>query len=264
MEISQLYIYPIKSLAGIAVSKTKVTDRGLEYDRRWVLVDEQNYHVTQREMPELGSYATEITAFGIKVINNKTQESILVPFQPLKEEIESIKVWEDVIDAQEVSENISVWFSESLGKKVRLMFQSNESKREVESKYQIKGGEILSTADGYPILLISEESLNDLNSKLKEPVEMLRFRPNIVIKGVEAFGEDKMEKVGIGEAEIIGVKNCGRCIMVNNPLDGKIATKEPLKTLSEYRKEGNNVLFGRNFLIAKQGEITTGIKLNLL
>jgi uncharacterized protein YcbX len=264
MEISQLYIYPIKSLAGIAVSTSLVTDRGLEYDRRWVLVDEQNYHVTQREMPLLGSLVPEITAFGVIIRNSKNQESILVPFKPLKEKKEAIKVWDDVFDGVEVSENISNWFSEIIGKQVRLMFQPEDSKRSVEAKYQIKGDEIVGAADGYPILIISEESLEDLNSKLEISVEMLRFRPNIVICGVQAFEEDEIGEVGIGTAEIIGVKNCGRCVMVNNSLDGTQANKEPLQTLSKYRKEGNKVLFGRNFLVAKEGEITIGMKLNPL
>ena len=162
MEVSQLYIYPIKSLAGIAVSKAKVTDRGLEFDRRWVLVDEHNYHVTQREMPILGTLVPEVTTFGIKVKNSRNEESILIPFKPLKEEKIQIESWEDVFEGIEVSENISRWFTEIIGKNVRLMFQPEDSKRSIEAKFQIKGDEIVSAADGFPILMISEESLLNL------------------------------------------------------------------------------------------------------
>jgi uncharacterized protein len=260
MQISQLYIYPVKSLAGIAIEKAKVTDRGLEFDRRWVLVDENNYQITQREMPVLLAFVPEILAHGISITNTKNQESILVPFKPLTEGEVQITVWDDVFAAIEVSPNISEWFSKSLGKEVRLMFQQDASKRVIDARYAIKGNEIVSTADGYPITIISEESLADLNSRLEEPVEMLRFRPNIVIKRIDAFEEDKLGHIKIGEAEIIGVKNCGRCIMITNKLDGSLRDNEPLKTLAQYRLEGNNVLFGRNFLISKEGNIEIGME----
>jgi hypothetical protein len=260
MQISQLYIYPVKSLAGILVEKAKVTDRGLEYDRRWVFVDENNYHITQREMPELLAFVPTVLSHGIRITNTKNKDSILVPFWPLTEENVQIKVWDDVFEATEVSAIISEWFSKSLDKKVRLMFQKDDSRREIETKYAIKGDEIVSAADGYPILIISEESLADLNARLEEPVEMLRFRPNIVVKGIDAFEEDKLGHLKIGLAEIIGVKNCGRCIMITNKPDGSPRGKEPLKTLSQYRLEGNKVLFGRNFLISKQGEVEIGME----
>lgn len=263
MQVSSLYIYPIKSLPGIELSESKITNRGLAFDRRWVLVDEQNYHVTQREMPEMVHLEVSLDSSILTVIDNNSGESINFSISEHEGDMELIKVWDDEFNAVEVSSEVSLWFSDVLKKQVRLMFQPESSKRLIDERYA-HNQEIVSNADGYPILIISEESLADLNSRLTEPVEMLRFRPNIVIKQIEAFGEDDLGGVQIGNTEIIGVKNCARCIMVTNKLDGSPRDKEPLKTLAQYRREGKKVLFGRNFLVAKEGLIKVGMKLKSL
>lgn len=264
MKITQLYIYPVKSLSGIPVQKSYVTDRGLAYDRRWVLVNENNVHVTQREHPEMVHLKQAILEKEIEVRNEQTQEAILIPFLSTSTRIEKIHVWDDVFDAIEVSEKLSTWFSNFLKKEVRLMYQSDESKRSIDKQYRHQDNDVVSAADGYPILIISEESLNDLNARLTEPVEMLRFRPNIVLEGIEAYGEDELGRLGLDEAEIIGVKNCSRCIMVTNKLDGSLRDNEPLKTLSNYRRVEGKVLFGRNFLVASQGQIIIGMEVHAL
>ncbi|WP_341224614.1 MOSC N-terminal beta barrel domain-containing protein [uncultured Arcticibacterium sp.] len=263
MQISTLYIYPIKSLPGIELSETDVTSRGLAFDRRWVLVDEQNYHVTQREMPEMVHFKVSLAASTLRITDDRNGESITFSIKESEGDNELIKVWDDEFNAIQVSSKVSHWFSEKLMKKVRLMFQPESSKRLIDERYA-QNQEIVSNADGYPILMTSEESLADLNSKLTEPVEMLRFRPNIVIKGLKAFGEDDLGQIQIGDTEISGVKNCARCIMVTNKLDGSPRDKEPLKTLAQYRREGKKVLFGRNFLIAKEGRIKVGMDLKPL
>jgi len=264
MKISQIYIYPVKSLSGIPVQKSYVTDRGLAYDRRWVLVDEVNVHVTQREHPEMVHLKQAVLENGIKVRNEQSQEAILIPFLPSSIKAEKIQVWDDSFDATEVSNELSTWFSDFLKKEVRLMYQPDESKRNVDELYRVQDKDVVSAADGYPILIISEGSLNDLNARLSEPVEMLRFRPNIVLEGIAAYSEDKLGRLGLGEAEIIGVKNCSRCIMITNKLDGSQRDKEPFKTLANYRRVGGKVLFGRNFLVAKHGKVNVGMEATAL
>ena len=122
----------------------------------------------------------------------------------------------------------------------------------------LKGAEIVSNADGYPILIISEESLIDLNNKMSEEVSIKRFRPNIVIADCMAFSEDQLGEIKIGDSILVGVKNCSRCVMINNDPQTGRRSKEPLKTLSQYRRDGNKVLFGRNFLIERTGNINMG------
>ncbi len=260
MKITRLFIYPIKSISGISLQKSQVTDRGLAYDRRWVLVDEANYHVTQRKHPDLVHLKQAVLQNGIQVRNEKTGEDILIPFIPNSNRKEKIKVWDDSFDAIEVSNELSQWFSVFLKKGVRLMFQPDESKRSIDERFRVHEKDVVSMADGYPILIISEESLIDLNKRLTNPVEMLRFRPNIVVDGIEAYGEDNLGKLSLGEAKIIGVKNCSRCIMTTNRLDGSPRDKEPLKTLASYRRAGGKVLFGRNFLVASKGELNVGME----
>ncbi|AWV97607.1 MOSC domain-containing protein [Arcticibacterium luteifluviistationis] len=263
MQVSSLYIYPIKSLSGIELKESNVSNRGLALDRRWVLVDEQNYHVTQREMPEMVHLKVALNDSSLKVSDSRNGESITFSTKNTEGDNELVKVWDDEFYAAEVSKKVSLWFSETLKKQVRLMFQPDSSSRLIDERYA-HDGEIVSNADGYPILIISEESLADLNARLTEPVEMLRFRPNIVLSGLEPFGEDSLGEIKIGDAEITGVKNCSRCIMVTNKPDGSARDKEPLKTLAQYRRDGKKVLFGRNFLIAKEGMIKVGMDVKVL
>lgn len=249
--ISQLYIYPIKSLAGIALNQAQLSSKGLEHDRRWLLVDKDGILITQRTHPKMVLFKTGITQDGIIVTFEG--EEILVPFEPQSTRRLQANVWGDVFEVVEVSEPSSRWFTEKLSESVRLVFQPNDSFRQADQRYAKSPEDDVSAADGFPVLLISEESLADLNSKLTEPVEMLRFRPNIVVKGLPAFGEDALALIYSPDASLVGVKDCGRCIMINNDLSlGKLG-KEPLKTLSRYRKVGNKVLFGRNFIPVKQG-----------
>lgn len=258
MKVSQIFIYPVKSLSGIALESSGVSDRGLEHDRRWVLIDNKNYHITQRERPELMRFQTTLEKEGIRVYDKESKEAILIPFNSYEGENEEIGVWDDRFLTREVNKKISRWFSEKLVMEVRLMYQLDTSLRFVDEKFSISGSEVVSNADGYPVLIISEESLSDLNDRLDEEVSIERFRPNIVIEGGKAFSEDQMGKIKIGDSLLVGVKNCARCVMINNDPHSGIRTKEPLKTLSAYRREGNKVLFGRNFLIERTGKIKVG------
>lgn len=237
------------------MKRVMLTPRGFENDRRWLLVDESGLHVTQRTKPQMVHFVPEIEEQGIRVKYKNSE--IVIPFQPNGQKT-NVEVWGDVFEAIEVDFVVSQWFSQHLGQKVRLMYQPDESIRKVDEKYATSETDHVSTADGYPILMISEESLNDLNSRLEVPVEILRFRPNIVIKGLAAYGEDFLKTTNIGNSILEGVKNCGRCNMITNDLQTAKLGKEPLKTLSTYRNEGGKINFGRNFIPKKLGEITLG------
>ncbi|SOE23431.1 hypothetical protein SAMN06298216_3820 [Spirosomataceae bacterium TFI 002] len=261
MEITQLYIYPIKSLAGISLKSAELLPKGLKYDRRWLLVDENGIHVTQRTEPVLVLFKTSILEEGIGVTYEG--EEVLIPFKPKNSKTATVvvDVWGDQFEAEEVSVELSDWFSKKVGKELKLVHQPEDVFRQIDQKYANSPTDDVSAADGYPILIISEESLADLNERLEETVEMLRFRPNLVISGLPAYGEDMLTLIKTPTVTLLGVKNCGRCIMVTNDLNKGKLSKEPLKTLSTYRKDGSKVLFGRNFIPQSLGLIKVGDKI---
>jgi uncharacterized protein YcbX len=263
MEISQLYIYPIKSLGGIALKSSLIEERGLRFDRRWMLVDETNCFLTQRTLPVLSSFDVVIAENSLLVINKTNQNSISVPFLPKSNIYKKVKVWDDEVNAEIVDESISEWFSEQLYMKADLVFQHDNAIRKIDSKYAINGLEHTSFSDGYPILIISEASLALLNSKCSEKISMERFRPNIVLKDCEPFFEDSLKAIKINDVELHGVKPCARCIVPTlNPQTQKFS-KEPLLTLSKFRKFDSKILFGQNAVVHQIGEISIGDKISI-
>jgi uncharacterized protein YcbX len=258
IKITQLYIYPVKSLGGIPVSHSLVTDRGLQFDRRWLLVDVYNKFITQREYAQLALFQPEIHNNFLKIVHKLSGDFVVFPIYEYKDKSELVTVWNDTFSAAEVSGEVSRWFSEKLGKEVRLMYQPEESHRSIDSRYSINGEELVSAADGYPVLLVSEASLVELNRRLENEVTALRFRPNIVISGTQAHEEDDIHNFQINTAVFYGVKACSRCILVDREPDTGVVSGKVLKTLSSYRKSENKVLFGQNCVIITPGEIKVG------
>lgn len=259
LKVSQLIIYPIKSLGAVALEKAKVTTRGLEHDRRWLLVDENNHFITQRENPAMALLDVEILENGLKVSHRtKSISSLFVPFLPQTNIHKTVVVWEDEIESMVVSEEANDWFSTVLEKKCTLVYQLDESIRAIDPDYAITGNEHTSFSDGYPILMIGQASLDDLNSKLEEKITIQRFRPNIVFEGGEPFQEDKLKTFTIADAHLVGVKPCARCVLTTiHPITAEKG-KEPLATLATYRKSGNKILFGQNVVVHQEGEIRVG------
>lgn len=261
LTISELNIYPVKSLRGISVTSAEVTDRGFRHDRRWMLVDANGNFMTQRDYPQMAFINTEISDNGIKVHHRaKSMDSYVIPFAAETSKIVTVPIWGDTCPAALVSPDADKWFSEALGVECRLVYQPDETRREVDPNFA-KGAEIVSFADGYPFLIIGQSSLDDLNSRLEEPLPMNRFRPNIVFTGGEPFAEDNMEKFKIGEIAFYGVKPCARCVITTTNQETAERLHEPLKTLSTYRKFNNKILFGMNLLYQGEGKITTGDKI---
>jgi hypothetical protein len=256
--VAALYIYPIKSLGGIKVAKAKVTRRGLEHDRRWMLVDHNNQFLTQRIHPQMALLKTRIEGAFIVVHHlNDPSGTIKLPLHPDISSTITVKVWEDYCEAQYAGNTINEWFSLKLGIPCKAVYMPESSERKLDPLYAITNKDITGFADGYPILMISEASLEDLNSRLEKPLPMDRFRPNIVINGTVAFAEDEMKKFVINEVSFYGVKLCGRCpITTTNQQTGE-RSKEPLKTLATYRNINNRVCFGQN-VICEEGEISVG------
>ena len=262
--ITEITIYPIKSLGGISLQSAIVEDRGLQHDRRWVLADEDNRFMTQRENESMALIEVKLTDEGLQVWHRmKKIAPLLIPFDPQtvaggEPHSQQITIWDDVVSAISVSDEADAWFSMILGKKCRLFYQPDESIRLTDPKYSITKEEHTSFSDGYPILIIGQASLDNLNERLEEKMSMKRFRTNIVFSGGQAHEEDNWNYFSAGTAKFVGVKPCARCVMTTINPETAVKGKEPLRTLSEYRKVGNKILFGQNLLVVEKGKIAVG------
>lgn len=259
MQVSELFIYPIKSISGISLSSAQVTDRGLQYDRRWMLIDENNRFMSQREFHQMAAIKTEITPDGLLVTHQQHDSSFLVPLSPQKTELLDVTVWDDTCQGQLVGEDADKWFSTVLNKACRLVYMPDESHRPTDPKYA--EGYETSFSDGYAILLIGQASLDDLNGRLASPVKIDRFRPNIVFTGGGPFLEDSLHTFTINGVIFHGVKLCARCVMITIDQQTLQMGKEPTKTLASYRFKNNKILFGQNITHDNTGTINVGDEL---
>jgi uncharacterized protein YcbX len=257
--ISQLFVYPVKSLGGIEVTEAQLTDRGLQYDRRWMLVDVNNQFLTQREHPEMCLLQTAIQVNELIVYHkNNPGDNIHIPLQPLPGMATiTVQVWDDECGAQLVSEIADAWFSARLSIPCRLVYMPDSEKRKVDPEYASED-DITSFSDGYPLLIIGKASVDDLNSRLAEPLSLNRFRPNIVFTGGKPYEEDIMEHVKINSIDLYGVKLCARCAITTINQATAERAKEPLKTLATYRMKNNKIYFGQNILHKQTGVLKVG------
>ncbi len=277
MKISEINIYPIKSLGGITLNEAVIEQRGLQYDRRWMLVDENGKFLTQREFPKMSTISIVLKGNGLQVSAEKFDD-LTVPFTVEGESLK-VEVWGSICNAVLSDSGINKWFSEVLQTNCKLVYMPENSRREINPLFN-KNNEIVSFADGYPILIIGENSLADLNSRLETQIPMNRFRPNIVVANSSAFAEDNWGKIKIGETIFRSTKPCARCVMTTiNQTDGALSGKEPLKTLAKYRLakqvfpatyadlelNENAVLFGQNLVAENFGKaIKIGDKVEIL
>lgn len=262
LRVSGLFIYPIKSLGGISVSAAEVTDRGLRFDRRWMLVDPDGGFITQRTVPLMALIRVTLGAEGLEVRSRLHPDMLLVPYRPAGDLFGDVYVWEDTCRGQFVSAEADGWFSAALGVPCRLVFMPEETERVTDPAYA-PAGSITSFADAFPFLLIGEASLEDLNSRLEQPVPMNRFRPNIVFSGGEPFLEDSLREFFIRHIRFQGVKLCARCPIPTIDQETAERGKEPLRTLSRYRMRNNKVYFGQNVIHQGLGEVAVGDELIL-
>jgi uncharacterized protein len=258
VQLSGLFVYPIKACAGIALEAAEVVERGLADDRRYMLVDRTGTFVTQREVPRLCLVKTALEREQL-LVSALGKASLVLPRRPppgIELERHVYQVWDDFGNALRHPEG-SRWFSEFLNDEVNLVYMPDSERRRVNPK-RARPDDIVSFADGYPLLLISEASLADLNQRLAEPVEMRRFRPNLVITGCEPYAEDGFTELQIGGLAFRGVKRCERCVVTTvNPETGEQGN-EPLRTLSHYRLEDSKVWFGMNLIHDASGTLRVG------
>ena len=275
MNISDINIYPVKSLKGIGLAEATVEKRGLRSDRRWMLTDRTGMFFTQRETPKMAAVTTVAGDNGLRFMA-LGHEPLDVPMKPDSGIRQTVTVWQSTVEGEVYNGRVSEWFSDVLGRECRLVLMPESTERHVSERFD-RGGDIVSFADGYPLLLIGEGSLEELNRRIvaggrdahrSSQVTMVRFRPNLVVRGSEPFAEDGWARIRVGEAVFRVVKPCGRCVMTTiDQATGKFDGKEPLRTLATFRKaidvrpEGyaefghgpNSVLFGENLIPENPG-----------
>ncbi len=264
IRLTEVYRYPIKSLRGLSLDTSKVESYGLENDRCMMLVDESGLFISQRKYPQLALIEVRAESNQIK-LTDINQSTITVDKNSFSENQMKVDVWGDSCSAFVAIEAVNRWFSKLLQKNVFLVKYDLNNPRASDPDYS-ESSDIVSFADGFPILLISQGSLDNLNSQLQEPVSMLNFRPNLVVDGCDAFKEDEWKRITIGSVSFDLVKQCSRCVLTTvNPKTGnKDKQGQPLRTLSSYRRSKMGVVFGMNLLPRTLGQIEVGDALKVI
>ena len=263
LTVSSLHIYPVKSCAGIALDKAEVLPRGLQHDRRWMVVDASGRFITQRDYPRMALIAVELTATGLRL--HAPEAGSVDVVVPLGSRV-PVSVWKSDLTLPVADDGVNAWLSAFLGQPCRLVHLPDSMTRAVTSARRRDGDEV-SLADGFPILVATMASLTNLNARLEKPLPMNRFRPNIVIEGAGAWEEDTWHEVQIGGVRLELMKPCTRCNLTQvEQASGAEDGKEPIRTLRKFRfsQAEAGVLFGVNATPRSPGTIKQGDVLEIL
>lgn len=255
--LGSLRIYPLKSAAPLFPDRATVSKRGLVGDRRWMIVDAEGRFVTARKHPRLVLIRAALEGDSLFLqAPGMPDGRIAADAQAARVDV---MVWDDTVAAQRATPEADRWISDYLGFAARFVHMDETVSRQVSPKHA-QPGDVVSFADGYPVLLITQASLDGLNARLAAPVPMRRFRPNLVIDGTAAHAEDAWRSIRIGEVRFDVVKPCVRCVLTTvDPDTGRFdAQGEPLRTLIGYRRTPKGVTFGQNLIPRGSGTIALG------
>jgi uncharacterized protein YcbX len=260
--LTGISIYPIKSTGGIRLQHARVEERGLESDRRCMIVDAAHVCMTQRVFPRMAlitfrtrSPFLQTTAPGMPDLTLTLPEPHIAPVQA--------RIWDDTVDALPFPAEVDNWFTTFLQTPCRLVYMPDSSRRIADPDYA-PGEHMVSFADAFPFLLTSEESLALLNSKLADPIPMNRFRPNLVVAGCEPHAEDSWQHIRIGGVEFLLVKQCACCVITTVDQQTGVRGKEPLATLATYRQQSGKMLFGQHMINKTTGIVRIGDPVTVL
>ncbi len=255
IRVTHLFVYPIKSLRGISLKTVVVTPFGLLHDRRFMLTRSDGTFITQRFYPELAVFDVEMNDDQI-VVTHPDGSSIQIPVTGGAAVNIRATIWDDVVDARVGFPEADSFFSDHMREPLRLVWMPETTHRQTDLAYSEEGDRV-SFADGYPILLVGQPSMDDLNTRLEIPLPINRFRPNIVVEGCDPWSEDSWTRVQVPGAALRLVKKCYRCVVTTTDQRSGERSKEPLATLATFRKEGNKVWFGMNCIldcVAEEGD----------
>lgn len=253
--VTELNAYPLKSGGGTALRSTELTARGLPFDREFMLITPKGRFLSQRELAQMAllrpSYDGEVLTVGAP------GTSPLV-HKPMDDgEVLDVTVHRKECQGIDQGDEAASWFSDLFGTGCRLV-------RFTGHRPTSRGGGELMFADGYPLLVISAESLADLNTRLDEPLPMNRFRPSVVIEGLGPYGEDGVRLLRVGGAVIEMVKPCARCVITTTDQETAERGREPLRTLAGYRNRDGGIQFGYNAVPRVLGPLTVGDPIEVL
>lgn len=261
--LGEIWRYPVKSLRGGRHARMALRPRGLAFDRHWMLVDGEGRFLTQRQEPRMALIDAELDGGRLRLSTTGAPDLVLDATESADGEGLQVRIWDDVCTAHAVDTAADRWLSGFLGRACRLVYLPEPNRRPVDPSYAAPGDQV-GLADGFPLLLISTASLEDLNRRLAQPLPMVRFRPNLVIHGGEPYQEDRWRRITIGGIEFRVVKPCSRCIIPTiDPVTAERST-EPLRTLMSYRRRDNKVYFGQNLLHDGLGELREGTPVEVL
>jgi uncharacterized protein YcbX len=256
MHLSSLHIYPLKSARGIPVDTVELDDFGPVFDRRWMLISPDSVVVTQREAHRLALVEVELANGRLK-LSAPRAGGLEVGQGGEASPLVEVEIWNHRCLARDLGEEAASWFTSFLGEPVRLVFMPQETFRPVDPNYVTRPRRV-SFADGFPLLLIGDGSLAELNRRLARPVPMNRFRPNLVLADAAPFAEDGWATVKIGSVVFDVVKPCARCVVTTIDQQTAEPGREPLRTLATFRKRDNGVHFGQNLLHRGPGRVRVG------
>lgn len=256
-KITALNIYPLKSCRGIALERATLAPTGFAFDRRWMVVDTRGKFLTQREAPTMSLIKTQLEGSGLRLSAPGMPD--LAVGDAMVGSPQQVQIWGDQCAAFDCGPAASQWLTNFLNRELRLVIFDPTHKRVCDKSWT---GEVEASsmfADGFPLLVLSEASLENLNSRLSEPLPMNRFRPNIVLSGLRAHDEDRIRDLYTDSVRLRLVKPCDRCsITTTDQATGQRPSDEPLRTLKSYRWDSKlrGVLFGQNGIVVRGAEST--------
>jgi len=266
MHLSALYRFPLKSGAGERLDQARCGTFGLEGDRRWMVIDATNGRfLTQRVLHVMALLQVHWEGEAGIRLAAPGRPDLLVAVPGLEAAVRGAFIWREVVRVPDCGDEAAQWLSDFLGRAVRLVYLPEKDAIQVDLSYA-RDGELTAFTDGFPFMLIGQASLDDLCSRIGRPLEMLRFRPNLVVDGCEPYAEDGWKRIRIGEIEFRVVKPCSRCAIPQ--LDPATAQRspdlEPLATLLTYRKGRDGVFFGQNLIAEGTGPLAVGMPVQVL
>lgn len=255
LSLSAIYRYPVKSARGHALQEARTDAFGIAGDRRWMLVDERGVFVSQRTMAAMALLEVSPAPDGLLLTYRGAQLAVATPAPGAARE--SVRVWSDQLEGLSADDAANHWLSQRFGVPLRLVYCPDDARRAVDPHYCANGARV-AFPDGFPLLVLTQASLDDLNRRLPAPVPMDRFRPNLVISGAEAFDEDRWSRLRIGGVQIDLVKPCSRCAVPS--IDQATGERDSSinRVLADFRRRDGQIYFGMNALVPAGARLAVG------
>lgn len=246
LHIAGLHRYPVKSLAGEALQQVTLDTLGLTGDRRWMLVDSDNRFLSQRQLPAMATIQARLAGENLLVQRIGKEPVLNIEPNRFQPAVIYCRLWQDDIPAYSAEESINHTLSQWLEHDCRLVRLADNAQRQVDRRF-VPDGVMTGFADGFPLLVMSQASLDDMAERSGMPLDARHFRPNLVIAGAKPYAEDDWQEIRIGGIVIHLVKPCSRCAITTvDPDTGRFSGPKPLATLKTFRLHDGKPCLGQN------------------